>query len=172
MFGPFRSTSPLSGGLLWKTPWRLSAPRKARHRQRLRHVDKVVATLDTALSKLQPRLAPAALTNKKLVREFKANLQAQKASSSSGPEGEVADGGEEDGLGEDEAEKYVRQMGQTTKLLERWKAEMPTEAEMLPRDKYTMFDRKEKKYRKGVHSEFLPSLSFSCLGLSGWGKKG
>lgn len=39
----------------------------------------------------------------------------------------------------------------TMKVLERWKAEMPTEAEMLPRDKYTMFDRKAKGYRKGVH---------------------
>lgn len=39
----------------------------------------------------------------------------------------------------------------TIKLIERWKAEMPTEQEMLPRDKYTMFDKKEKKYRKGVH---------------------
>lgn len=39
----------------------------------------------------------------------------------------------------------------TMKNLERWKAEMPTEAEMLPRDKYTMFDRKAKGYRKGVH---------------------
>ena len=25
---------------------------------------------------------------------------------------------------------------------------------MLPRDKYTMFDRKAKKYRKGIHSTF------------------
>ncbi|KAL3953583.1 hypothetical protein ACCO45_011539, partial [Purpureocillium lilacinum] len=41
--------------------------------------------------------------------------------------------------------------GQTLEALERWKAEMPTEAEMLPRDKYTMFDRKAKKYRKGIH---------------------
>lgn len=39
----------------------------------------------------------------------------------------------------------------TTKLIERWKAEMPTEAEMLARDKYTLFDRKHKGYRKGVH---------------------
>lgn len=31
---------------------------------------------------------------------------------------------------------------------------MPTEAEMLPKDKYTMFDRKEKRYRKGIHSTF------------------
>ena len=39
----------------------------------------------------------------------------------------------------------------TIKLVERWKAEMPTEAEMLPSDKYSMFDRKAKGYRKGVH---------------------
>ncbi len=36
--------------------------------------------------------------------------------------------------------------------LERWKAEMPREEEMLPRDKYTIFDRKVKRYRKGIHS--------------------
>lgn len=45
--------------------------------------------------------------------------------------------------------------GETLKSLERWKAEMPTEAEMLPRDKYTMFDRKVKRYRKGIHSRLL-----------------
>jgi hypothetical protein len=37
--------------------------------------------------------------------------------------------------------------------VERWKDEMPVEQEMLPKDKYTIFDRKEKKYRKGIHSE-------------------
>mgnify|MGYP002621362440 CR=1 FL=1 len=42
--------------------------------------------------------------------------------------------------------------GQKCTAVERWKAEMPTEAEMLPRDKYTMFDRKAKRYRKGIHS--------------------
>lgn len=42
----------------------------------------------------------------------------------------------------------------TTKSIERWRAEMPLESEMRPKDKYTMFDRKEKSYRKGVHSEF------------------
>ena len=30
------------------------------------------------------------------------------------------------------------QLQGTIKLIERWKAEMPTEQEMLPRDKYTM----------------------------------
>lgn len=38
---------------------------------------------------------------------------------------------------------------------------MPREEQMRPKDKYTMFDRKEKTYRKGVHSELLIlSLSF------------
>ncbi|CAI0649669.1 54S ribosomal protein L31 [Colletotrichum fructicola] len=93
MFGAFRITSPLSGGLLWKIPWRLSKFQKRRHRLRLRAVDDVVSTVDAALAK----------------------------------------------------------QGETVAAVERWKAEMPTEAEMLPRDKYTMFDRKEKRYRKGIH---------------------
>lgn len=94
MFGAFRITNPLSSGLLWKVPWRLSKFQKRRHRMRLRAVDSVVATVDAALAK----------------------------------------------------------KGQTLEALERWKAEMPTEPEMLPRDKYTMFDRKAKRYRKGIHS--------------------
>ncbi|PQE10805.1 Ribosomal L31 mitochondrial protein [Rutstroemia sp. NJR-2017a BBW] len=93
MFGAFRPTNVLSGGLLWKIPWRLSKFQKARQRKRLRAVDSVVATLDKALAKI----------------------------------------------------------GTTTKSLDRWKEEMPTEQEMLPKDKYTIFDRKEKKYRKGIH---------------------
>ena len=32
---------------------------------------------------------------------------------------------------------------------------MPAEREMRPRDKYTVFDRKAKGYRKGIHSEFV-----------------
>ena len=39
----------------------------------------------------------------------------------------------------------------TIKLIEHWKAQMPTEGEMLAKDKYSMFDRKAKGYRKGVH---------------------
>ena len=101
MFGPFRMTSPLSGGLLWKIPWRLSKFQKRRQRMRLRAVDQVVATLDAALAK----------------------------------------------------------KGETLAALERWKAEMPTEPEMLPRDKYSMFDRKVKGYRKGIHSKLIPRIS-------------
>ncbi|TGJ80996.1 hypothetical protein E0Z10_g7756 [Xylaria hypoxylon] len=98
MFGAFRATNALSGGLLWKTPWRLSRFQKARQRQRLRAVDSVVATIDQALAK----------------------------------------------------------KGETLKALDVWKETMPTEAEMLPKDKYTIFDRKEKRYRKGIHSRSLP----------------
>ncbi|KAM7188675.1 putative mitochondrial 54s ribosomal protein 31 protein [Naviculisporaceae sp. PSN 640] len=93
MFGAFRFTNPLSGGLLWKIPWRLSRFQKLRQRRRLRAVDNVVATIDQALAR----------------------------------------------------------KGETLKALETWKAEMPTEAQMLPKDKYTLFDRNAKRYRKGIH---------------------
>ncbi|KAK0622887.1 mitochondrial 54S ribosomal protein YmL31 [Immersiella caudata] len=93
MFGAFRPTNSMSGGLLWKIRWRLSQPQKQRQRKRLRAVDDVVATISKALAK----------------------------------------------------------KGETLKQLERWQAEMPTEAEMLPKDKYTIFDPKEKRYRKAIH---------------------
>ncbi|KZZ87030.1 Ribosomal protein L31, mitochondrial [Ascosphaera apis ARSEF 7405] len=91
----FRPSQPMMGGLLWKIPWRLSAPQKARQRKRLRAVDSVVDTLSAALKK--------------------------------------------------------NYNGQTTKSIERWYAEMPSEEEMVPKDKYTLFDRKERTYRKGIH---------------------
>lgn len=54
----------------------------------------------------------------------------------------------------------LRKLGQTTKSVERWKEEMPREDQMRPRDKYTIFDRKEKGYRKGIHSAFFFLLLF------------
>jgi len=51
---------------------------------------------------------------------------------------------------------------------------MPTEAEMLPKDKYTMFDRKAKRYRKGIHSSFssatlnIDLLLIRCSELPKW----
>lgn len=42
--------------------------------------------------------------------------------------------------------------GHSTKAVQRWYAEMPREEEMLPKDKYTLFDKKEKTYRKSLHS--------------------
>lgn len=50
-------------------------------------------------------------------------------------------------------DQALAKKGITTKAVERWKDEMPIEQEMLPKDKYTIFDRKEKKYRKGIHSQ-------------------
>lgn len=46
----------------------------------------------------------------------------------------------------------------SAKALDRWYSEMPREEEMLPKDKYTIFDRKEKRYRKGIHSRISPNL--------------
>lgn len=50
------------------------------------------------------------------------------------------------------------------KKVERWKMEMPTEQEMLPKDKYTVFDRKVKRYRKGIHSRWC-ILELGARGL-------
>lgn len=72
----------------------MSRHQKYRQRERLRHVDSVVATLDNALAR----------------------------------------------------------QGHGMRKLEMWKMEMPTEGEMLPKDKYSVFDRKVKRYRKGIHS--------------------
>jgi len=47
----------------------------------------------------------------------------------------------------------LAKQGITTRAVERWKEEMPVEQEMMPKDKYTIFDRKEKKYRKSIRSE-------------------
>ena len=52
-----------------------------------------------------------------------------------------------------------------TRSITRWNTEMPREEEMLPKDKYTMFDRKERKYRKGIHSS-LYKISLITLHLS------
>ncbi|KAJ6161118.1 hypothetical protein N7470_004514 [Penicillium chermesinum] len=101
----FKPTQSLFSGLLWKTPWRLSSPQKARQRKRLRNVDKVVDTVSAALAR----------------------------------------------------------QNQTTKAVERWYAEMPREEEMLPKDKYTIFDKKEKTYRKSIHSMASPQDSFLTL---------
>jgi len=42
MLGAFRSTNVNLGGLLWKTPWKLSITRKANARSRLKKVDAVI----------------------------------------------------------------------------------------------------------------------------------
>jgi hypothetical protein len=49
-------------------------------------------------------------------------------------------------------DRALTKQGLKLKAVERWKAEMPAEHEMLPKDKYTVFDRKQRGYRKGIHS--------------------
>ncbi|KAK5170564.1 uncharacterized protein LTR77_005152 [Saxophila tyrrhenica] len=186
MFGAFKPSAPLSGGLLWKIPYRLSAPQKLRHRRRLRHVDNVVSTLDNALKRQTPSMAqasqhsttaePAQLPNqhqyqsgasgkatpeelsataegqRMIEREVNADQEARRHGR--GPrQGEMVPEFTEHGVEVPSTQPLIEQarMHGTIKLIERWKAEMPTEQEMLPRDKYTMFDKKAKKYRKGVH---------------------
>nr|POF18001.1 54s ribosomal protein l31, mitochondrial [Quercus suber] len=154
MFGPFKPTARLCGGLLWKIPWRMSSPQKLRQRRRLRNVDNVVTVLATALTR-QKTLATSAA---KPATSDTLDSRPESASTTEalspqelrrhhkGPKRGDLLPGAPDVLLSDEA----RRNG-TIRLIERWKAEMPTEAEMLPKDKYTMFDRKAKKYRKGVH---------------------
>ncbi|GAA5990176.1 hypothetical protein JCM11641_004245 [Rhodosporidiobolus odoratus] len=48
MLGFFRPSASLNVGLLWKTPWRLSKPRKMRQRLRLKAVDHVLETLQSS----------------------------------------------------------------------------------------------------------------------------
>jgi len=48
MFGAFRPTAAVSGGLLWKVPWRLSTTRKANVRDRLKKVDAVIDAVRTS----------------------------------------------------------------------------------------------------------------------------
>ncbi|KAG5517950.1 hypothetical protein PMAC_000405 [Pneumocystis sp. 'macacae'] len=47
--------------------------------------------------------------------------------------------------------------GLTCRALERHIREITPEAKMRPKDKYTVFDKKKKEYRKGIH--FVPKLS-------------
>lgn len=49
MFGPFKHSNTLLGGLLWKIPWRMSRPQKQRQRHRLQHVDQVLKNLNLGL---------------------------------------------------------------------------------------------------------------------------
>jgi hypothetical protein len=164
-----------------KIPWRLSAPQKLRQRRRLRRVDNIVSVLDSALQR-QVTTQPATTATRGIgatsatTEELAQTAQGQRLMNAEvntpltdrrhgrGPKrGDILSGSLSMGTATLTADQ-ARKMG-TIKLIERWKAEMPTEAEMLPRDKYTMFDRKEKKYRKGIHSEYppIPHLSIPAL---------
>ncbi|KAK4502146.1 hypothetical protein PRZ48_005569 [Zasmidium cellare] len=179
MFGAFKPSAPLSGGLLWKIPWRLSSTRKLRQRRRLRRVDNVVSVLDSALRKStstqsQPepseeKLPPQAAGTGATTSDLQTTAEGQHLLSTTNQ-----DPSRRHGRGPLQGEYLPTHTtlpaqsasgtitlthpsstplkdANTIKLIARWKAEMPTEAEMLPRDKYTMFDKKVRGYRKGVH---------------------
>ncbi|KAF2159369.1 hypothetical protein M409DRAFT_30119 [Zasmidium cellare ATCC 36951] len=185
MFGAFKPSAPLSGGLLWKIPWRLSSTRKLRQRRRLRRVDNVVSVLDSALKKStstqsqpQPqsedKLPPSAAGTGATKADLQTTAEGQRLLSTTNtptsqstrrhgrgplqgeflptstpipaqtPTGSIT-------LQRPSSIPLLTRDSNTIKLIARWKAEMPTEQEMLPRDKYTMFDKKVRGYRKGVH---------------------
>ncbi|KAK5112744.1 hypothetical protein LTR62_003842 [Meristemomyces frigidus] len=170
MFGAFKPSAPLSGGLLWKIPWRLSPPQKLRHRRRMRRVDNVVAVLDVALKRQAASAAlPSSSTQSSAGNSSAAssstpvrssptqNQQSRLSSTAPSPQHPRPNRSPRTGATLPISPQThtltaaeARREG-TIKLIERWKVDMPTEPEMLPRDKYTMFDRKAKEYRKGVH---------------------
>ncbi|PNS17911.1 hypothetical protein CAC42_3870 [Sphaceloma murrayae] len=166
MFGPFKPTSSLSVGLLWKMPWRLSAPRKLRHRRRLRRVDNIVTVLDTALQRQYALAQSSSISSQTGSNPSPAQNQAPSSSAQAKAALALRSGrGPKRGdlLPPYPVETHAGLMGTvrtthdaarekgTIKALERWKADMPREEEMVPRDKYTMFARYERGYRKGVH---------------------
>ena len=145
-----------------KIPWRLSPPQKLRHRRRMRRVDNIVSVLDTALKRQAATSSaaarssageaspPSASSESPATASLKPShpglltatpstttIQNARTASTRTPPSPTS--------------QQIPRTSDTIKLIERWKAEMPTEAEMLPRDKYSMFDRKARGYRKGVH---------------------
>lgn len=154
--------SSISNAASRKIPWRMSAPQKLRQRRRLRRVDNVVSVLDTALKRQAASSVTLQSTSSPSVEQIKGatpedlsvtaqgrHLLARHNSGNTSPDQQPFQG-ELPGETRKIIAEQARQQN-TIKLIQRWKAEMPTEQEMLPKDKYTMFDRKARGYRKGVH---------------------
>lgn len=114
MFGPFKATNTLLGGLLWKVPWRMSSHQKQRVRDRLRDVDEVV-------------------------KQINLGLHVQRC--------------ETKGIQYDTAintHKIFKPRVKSLRLLNK-PSFFPREFQMSPKDKYSVFDKKARGYRKGVH---------------------
>lgn len=114
MFGAFKSTATLLGGLLWKVPWRMSRPQKQRQRKRLQNVDNVLNQLNLGLHIRRRKLSgisyDVAIKEKKLLKPRVMQLRLLNKASF-----------------------------------------FPTERQMSYKDKYTIFNRYSKDYRKGIH---------------------
>lgn len=114
MFGPFKQTSTLLGGLLWKIPWRMSAHQKQRVRHRLKDVDETL-------------------------RQINLGLHVQRSEKRGSTYEEAIN-----------AKKILKPRIKTLRLLNK-PSLFPKEFQMSAKDKYSVFDKKAKDYRKGVH---------------------
>ncbi|CCF57940.1 hypothetical protein KAFR_0D02920 [Kazachstania africana CBS 2517] len=114
MFGPFKPTSAVLGGLLWKIPWRMSSMQKARQRGRLKNVDDVV-------------------------QQLKLGLHVMRC--------------EEKGMSFQDSLNEKKILKPRSKLMRLYSKPsfFPQEKQMSSKDKYTVFDKKAKGYRKGIH---------------------
>lgn len=112
MFGAFRATQPALGGLLWKVPWRMSGPQKARQRDRLKSVDDVLSTLKLGLH----------LERNHMVVSEGSQLNLRK----------------------------IKPRVKSLRILDKAQY-FPKEPEMSATDKYSVFNRYSKGYRKGIH---------------------
>ncbi|CDO95912.1 unnamed protein product [Kluyveromyces dobzhanskii CBS 2104] len=112
MFGAFRATQTALGGLLWKVPWRMSGPQKARQRSRLRNVDDVLSNLKLGL-----------------------HLERNQMAVSEGSQLNV---------------RKIRPGVKSLRILDKAQY-FPKESEMSATDKYSVFSRYSKGYRKGIH---------------------
>ncbi|AMD21787.1 HFL069Cp [Eremothecium sinecaudum] len=116
MFGPFKASQPLLGGLLWKIPWRLSAPRKQRQRKRLKAVDNVISQLNLGLYMKKALEEDPSKTFKDVFTKKKV---------------------------------VVNDVGVLKQLND--PSIFPSEAQMSSKDKYTVFSKHSRGYRKGIH---------------------
>ncbi|QLQ78108.1 hypothetical protein HG537_0A03550 [Torulaspora globosa] len=114
MFGPFKASSSVLGGLLWKIPWRMSSHQKQRVRHRLRDVDEVLKQVNLGLH---------------VQRSQEKGIVYQEALAMS---------------------KKLKPRIKSLRLLNK-SSIFPKENQMSSKDKYTVFNRKSKDYRKGVH---------------------
>ncbi|QLL30542.1 hypothetical protein HG536_0A03600 [Torulaspora globosa] len=114
MFGPFKASNSLLGGLLWKVPWRMSSHQKQRVRHRLRDVDEVLKQVNLGLHVQRSQEKGVAYQDAlAMTKKFKPRI------------------------------KSLRLLNKSSFF--------PKENQMSSKDKYTVFDRKSKDYRKGVH---------------------
>ncbi|ODQ77895.1 hypothetical protein BABINDRAFT_177856 [Babjeviella inositovora NRRL Y-12698] len=134
MFGPFRSSLPSFGGLLWKSAYRMSRHQKYRLRRRMKVVDKNIDVLYLGLIKTG-RITPgeakdlndtaklnAEVTNMSLLNPVNAMHEPAVPATSIIP-------------------KAIMEL--------KWK--FPKEHEMDPKDKYTHYSKYAKNYRKSLH---------------------